>query len=68
MYIFNFKQRQDLIAVIAGIMRPAMDQVHIKVMMNKEDMDSFVFCVGSKKTATQLGKEMADLVRNNLYL
>ncbi|XP_044738842.1 PAT complex subunit CCDC47 [Chrysoperla carnea] len=57
----KFLKRQDLIAVIAGIMRPAMDQVHIKVMMNKEDMESFVFCVGSKKTATQLGKEMADL-------
>lgn len=42
-------------------MRPTMDQVHIKVIMNKEDMDSFVFCVASKKTATHLSKDMADI-------
>lgn len=54
-------KRQDLVAVIAGMMRPAQDQVHVKVLMNKEDMDSFVFCVASKKTALHFSKEMADI-------
>lgn len=45
-------------------LRPAKDEVHIKVEMNKEDMDTFVFCVASKKTAARCSKEMADLVRN----
>lgn len=43
------------------MMRPALDQVHVKVIMNKEDMDSFVFCVASKKTAVYFSKEMADI-------
>lgn len=42
-------------------MRPTIDQIHIKVTMNKEDMDTFVFCVASKKTALHLSKEMSDL-------
>ncbi|KAF2883350.1 hypothetical protein ILUMI_22852 [Ignelater luminosus] len=54
-------KRQDLVAIIAGMMRPTMDQIHVKVIMNKEDMDSFVFCVASKKTAIHLSKEMADI-------
>ncbi len=36
-------------------------QVHIKVTMNPEDMDTFVFCVAQKKTAARLAKEMTDL-------
>lgn len=43
------------------MMRPTLDQIHITVRMNKEDMDSFVFCIASKKTALHLSKEMADL-------
>lgn len=54
-------KRQDLVAIIAGMMRPTLDQIHIKVMMNKEDMDTFVFAVASKKTAAHLSKEMGDL-------
>lgn len=50
-----------MVAVIAGMMRPTIDQLHIKVTMNKEDMDTFVFCVASKKTALHLSKEMADI-------
>lgn len=57
-------KRQDLIAILAGIMRPTLDQIHIKVIMNKEDMDNFVFCVASKKTALHMSKEMADI---NMY-
>jgi len=45
-------------------LRPVKDEVQIKVDMNKEDMDTFVFCVASKKTAARYSKEMADLVRN----
>ncbi|XP_049950315.1 PAT complex subunit CCDC47 isoform X3 [Schistocerca serialis cubense] len=54
-------KRQDLVAVIGQLMRPSSDQVHIRVDMNKEDMDSFVFCIAAKKTALRLSKEMADL-------
>lgn len=43
------------------MLRPVLDQVHIKIVMNKEDMDTFVFCVASKKTSLYLSKEMADL-------
>ncbi|KAK9506244.1 hypothetical protein O3M35_008214 [Rhynocoris fuscipes] len=57
----KFIKRQDLIAVIAQMMRPTVDQIHIKVEMGKEDMDSFVFCVANKKTAAKLAKDMADL-------
>ncbi|KAJ8971011.1 hypothetical protein NQ314_000929 [Rhamnusium bicolor] len=54
-------KRQDLLAVLSGMMRPTLDQIHITIRMNKEDMDSFVFCVASKKTAQHFSKEMADL-------
>lgn len=55
-------QRQDLVAVIAQLMRPISDQVHIKVDMNKDDMDSIILCVATKKSALRLSKDMADLV------
>lgn len=42
-------------------MRPVVDQIQMKVTMNKEDMDTFVFAVASKKTAAHLTKELADL-------
>lgn len=54
-------KRQDLVAVIAGMMRPTMDQIHIKVTMNKEDMDTFVFAVATKKTAQHFSKDLADI-------
>jgi hypothetical protein len=49
-------------------MRPSNDQVHIRVEMNREDMDSFVFCIATKKTALRLAKDMADLVSYILFL
>lgn len=56
-------------AMIAQLMRPCNDQVHVKVEMNKEDMDTFVFCIAAKKTALKVSKEMADLVRTcSFYL
>ncbi|XP_018329713.1 coiled-coil domain-containing protein 47 [Agrilus planipennis] len=57
----KFLKRQDLVAVLANLMRPLMDQIYVRVIMNKEDMDSFIFCVASKKAALHLSKEMADL-------
>ncbi|CAH1180404.1 unnamed protein product [Phaedon cochleariae] len=54
-------KRQDLLAILSSMMRPTLDQIHITIKMNKEDMDSFVFCVAAKKTAQQLVKDMADL-------
>ncbi|XP_063243188.1 PAT complex subunit CCDC47 isoform X2 [Bacillus rossius redtenbacheri] len=57
----KFLKRQDLVAVLAQLMRPARDQVHVRVDMNKEDMDSLVLCLASRKTASRLAKEMADL-------
>lgn len=59
----KFIKRQDLVAIVSQLMRPSQDQVHIKVEMNKEDMDTFVFCMATKKTALRLAKDMADLVR-----
>lgn len=55
---------------MAQIMKPSNDQIHIRVDMSKEDMDSFVFCVANRKTANRLSREMADLViffRLNFY-
>lgn len=54
-------KRQDLISIIAGIMKPTSDQVHIKVELSKDSVDSFVFSVGSKKTVTKMFKDLSDL-------
>ncbi|XP_055684192.1 PAT complex subunit CCDC47 [Lutzomyia longipalpis] len=54
-------KRQDLVAVIAGLVRPNIDQVHIKIEMSRDVMDNFVFCVATKKSATKLFKEQSDL-------
>lgn len=51
-----------MLSVITYMVRPSYDQVLVTVEMNKEDMDSFVFCVASKKSAARLAKDMADLV------
>lgn len=42
-------------------MRPVSDQVQIKVTMNDEDMDTYVFAVGTRKALVRLQKEMQDL-------
>ncbi|XP_061389328.1 PAT complex subunit CCDC47 [Musca vetustissima] len=54
-------KRQDLVSLVAGLMRPQQDQVHIKVDLTRGVMDPFVFCVGTKKTITKAFKEYADL-------
>jgi len=54
-------KRQDLVSMIISLFRPQSDQVHIKVFMNNEDMDSYVLGLATKKTASRLTKEMADV-------
>lgn len=61
-------KRQDLVALIAQLMRPQQDQIHIRVDMTKDDMDTFVFCVATKKTALRLSKDMADVVSVRCHL
>lgn len=55
-------KRQDLVAIISNILKPVQDQVHIKIELSKDVMDSFVFCVATRRTATRFFKEMYDLV------
>ncbi|XP_048868822.1 PAT complex subunit CCDC47 [Brienomyrus brachyistius] len=57
----KFLKRQDLLNVLARMMRPMCDQVQVKVMLNDEDMDTFVFAVGTKKAMARIQKEMQDL-------
>ncbi|XP_030383931.1 coiled-coil domain-containing protein 47 [Scaptodrosophila lebanonensis] len=54
-------KRQDVVSLVAGLMRPQLDQVHIKIELTRGVMDAFVFAVGSKKTITKVFKEYADL-------
>jgi len=54
-------KRQDLVGVISNLMKPAHDQIHVRVDMSPEDMDSFIFCIASKKSSLRLSKEMNDL-------
>uniref|UniRef100_A0A3P8YX76 PAT complex subunit CCDC47 n=1 Tax=Esox lucius TaxID=8010 RepID=A0A3P8YX76_ESOLU len=57
----KFLKRQDLLNVLARMMRPVCDQVQIKVTLNDEDMDTFVFAVGTRKAMARMQKEMQDL-------
>lgn len=54
-------KRQDLISILAGFMKPASDQMLLKVELSKDIFDTFVFAVAVKKTATKLFKEQSDL-------
>lgn len=54
-------KRQDLVAVIAQMMRPVNDQIHLRIEMSKEDMDNFVLAVATKKTAMHMVRDMADV-------
>ena len=44
-------KRQDLVGVISTAMKPAHDQIHVRVDMSPEDMDSFIFCIANKKSS-----------------
>ncbi|XP_052868521.1 PAT complex subunit CCDC47 [Anopheles cruzii] len=54
-------KRQDLVSLIAGIMKPVQDQLHIKVELSADASDNFVFCVATRKQATKMFKELNDL-------
>eukprot|EP00096_Caligus_rogercresseyi_P009377 TRINITY_DN3176_c0_g1_i1.p1 TRINITY_DN3176_c0_g1~~TRINITY_DN3176_c0_g1_i1.p1 ORF type:complete len:508 (-),score=185.70 TRINITY_DN3176_c0_g1_i1:895-2418(-) len=54
-------KRQDLVSVISTLLKQSRDQLQIKVDVNPEDMDSFVFALAQRKTATRLSKEMNDI-------
>lgn len=49
-----------MIGVVSQLIRPANDQLLVKVHM--DEMDSFVFALATKKTAARLTKEMTDIV------
>jgi len=54
-------KRQDLVGVIANALKPAYDQLHIRVDMSSEDMDNFIFAIASKKSSLRLSKDMYDI-------
>lgn len=54
-------KRQDLVSIMSTILRPVQDQIHIKVELSKDIMDTFVFCIASRKTGARMFKEMYDL-------
>ncbi|KAI9586485.1 coiled-coil domain-containing protein 47 [Glossina fuscipes] len=54
-------KRQDVVSLMAGLMRPQQDQIHIKIDLTRGVMDTFVFFVGTKRTVTKVFKEYSDL-------
>lgn len=54
-------KRQDLVAVLAQIVRPQNDQAHIRIEFSKDETDNFVLAVASKKTAMHFTKDVADI-------
>ncbi|KAH0546943.1 PAT complex subunit CCDC47 [Cotesia glomerata] len=54
-------KRQDLINVIAQILRPQNDQAHLKFEMSKDETDNFVFAVATKRTAVHFTRDIADI-------
>lgn len=57
----KFLNRQDLFSVISNYFSGRRDQIHIKFSLAKEDMDTYVLCVASKKNAAKMCKELIDL-------
>lgn len=54
-------KRQDLMSVITRLFKPVNDQVIFKLTLSQDSMDSYVFCLANKKSASRLLKESADL-------
>lgn len=42
--------------------RPAKDVLRVSVEMGRDDMDSIVFALANRKTATKMSKEYNDLI------
>ncbi|XP_052803160.1 PAT complex subunit CCDC47-like [Mya arenaria] len=53
-------KRQDLINVMATLLKPLADQIVVKVTMDPA-MEKFCFCVANKKSIAKLHKEQTDL-------
>jgi len=54
-------KRQDLVAVLAQLVRPQNDQVHIHVELSKDEIENFVLAIATKRTAMHLVRDMADI-------
>lgn len=54
-------KRQDLVAIIGQLLRPQNDQAHLRFEMSKDDSDSFVLAVATKKTALHFTRDIADI-------
>lgn len=56
-------KRQDIISLVMQLFRPKYDRVVVRVTLNTDDMDTYVYAFGPKKSLTKLAKDMTDLVR-----
>ncbi|EZA46563.1 Coiled-coil domain-containing protein [Ooceraea biroi] len=54
-------KRQDLVAVLAQLVRPQNDQAHIHVELSKDEIDNFVLAIATKRAAVHLVRDMADI-------
>lgn len=54
-------KRQDLVAVLAQLVRPQNDQAHLRIEMSKDESDNFVLAVATKKTAMHFVRDVADV-------
>ncbi|VDO07722.1 unnamed protein product [Brugia timori] len=54
-------KRQDLIHVVMNLIRPKEDKVIIRIDVDNNEMDSFVFAIGQRKLVTKASKEKMDL-------
>lgn len=54
-------KRQDLVAVLAQLVRPQNDQAHIRIDLAKDESDNFVLAIATKRTAMHLARDMADI-------
>ena len=61
-------KRQDLVSVMSNMMKPAHDQVQIRVNMNSDEMDSFVFCLAGKKVWVFFTAEIIGFCFNRIAL
>ena len=54
-------KRHDLLSVLTKLFKPVNDQVIFKLTLSQDSMDSYVFCLCNKKSASRLIKESSDL-------
>lgn len=57
-------RRQDIISFFSDMLKKTQDKLHVKIDISPDIMDSFVFSVATKRTATKFSKEMYDMVRS----